>query len=61
MIGIGYKPKTARSRSIYISPGYMMGFEISYLLTKKLCKTRIPEPIKAAHKLALESRKRDKA
>jgi deoxyribonuclease V len=57
MIGIGFMPKTARTRWIFISPGNMISFESSYQLTKRLCKTRIPEPIKAAHRLALDLRK----
>jgi deoxyribonuclease V len=59
-IGISYKPRTARTRSIFISPGNMMSFKRSFLLSTRLCKTRIPEPIRAAHRLALDFRKTNK-
>ena len=55
-IGYGFKPKTAKNRLVYVSPGNNISFVTSLQLALKLCKTRIPEPIRIAHTLALASR-----
>ena len=60
LIGYGYKPPGAKTRFVYISPGDNMGFGTSLKLAKILCRTRVPEPIRIAHDLALEKRKMSK-
>ena len=56
-IGFGYRPATSKKRLVYASPGHLMSFDTALKLTKKLCKTKIPEPIRLAHTLALGLRR----
>lgn len=44
---------------IYISPGNKIGIESSYEIAKKFLKYRIPEPLRYAHILANEVKKRE--
>jgi deoxyribonuclease V len=64
LIGYGYRPKTAKKKYVYVSPGNSISFETSLKVAQTLCKTRVPEPIKLAHELALklkrEYEKKDK-
>ncbi len=57
-IGYGFKPGSVKKNRVYVSPGNNLTFETSINIAKKVCKTRIPEPIRIAHKLALEMRRK---
>ena len=39
-------------RPIYVSPGHKISFETTFKIVNKLCKYKIPEPLRQAHILA---------
>jgi deoxyribonuclease V len=51
MLGYALRSSTSK-RPIYISPGHLVSFESSVRITRTLCKDRIPEPLKVAHRVA---------
>ncbi|MFQ6107337.1 MAG: endonuclease V [Thermoplasmata archaeon] len=51
MIGYALRSSTSR-RPIYVSPGHLVSFESSVQIVKGLCKTRLPEPLREAHRTA---------
>lgn len=51
MIGYALGSSTSK-KPIYISPGHLISFESSAQITRSLCKDRMPEPLKVAHRLA---------
>ncbi len=55
---VGYALKIKSNvKPVFVSPGNLMSFRTALELTKIICKTRIPEPIKLAHKHVLGKRK----
>jgi len=48
-VGIKY---AKNAKPIYISPGHNISLEGAFIITMKLCKYRIPEPLRKAHILA---------
>lgn len=54
-VGIIYKKNT---KPIYISPGHKISMESAFMLTKKMCIYRLPEPLRKAHILANEAKLR---
>jgi len=57
LIGYGLKPKTAKKKLVFVSPGNLISFKSALNMAKKVCISRIPEPIRIAHALANEIRK----
>ena len=56
---LGYELKSKSSKKpIYISPGNKISFELSLEITRHFCKFRIPEPIRKAHLLANEMKRK---
>ena len=60
IIGYGLKPKSAKNKLVYVSPGNNIGFKTALNIAEKICITRQPAPIKIAHELALEMKKKKK-
>lgn len=52
LVGFAFKPSSHSKQPIYISPGNKISFETSLAIVQKFCKSRIPEPIKEAHKIS---------
>jgi deoxyribonuclease V len=50
-VGYALKPPNS-TRLIYISPGHKISLETALQVVKKLCKYRIPEPLRKAHILS---------
>ena len=44
------------SKKIYVSIGHMMSLETCVKIVQQLSRTRIPEPLQQAHKLAVQKR-----
>jgi len=44
------------SKPIYVSPGHRISMNTAFEFTKKLCRYRIPEPIRLAHSIVSQSR-----
>ena len=57
VIGYGLKPKNAKKKLVFVSPGNLINFKSALNVAKKVCISRIPEPIRIAHALANETRK----
>lgn len=57
VIGYGLKPKNAKKKMVYVSPGNLISFKSALHVAKTICISRIPEPIRIAHTLANEIRK----
>lgn len=51
MLGYALRSSTSK-RLIYVSPGHLVSLESSVQITRTLCKDRIPEPLKVAHRVA---------
>jgi deoxyribonuclease V len=58
LIGYGLLPGSARTRFVYASPGNFTSFENSLKIAQHLCGTGHPEPIRLAHSMALELRRK---
>ena len=52
VVGYAYAATKQVKKPIYISPGHKISVDTAYILTKNLCTTKHPEPLKAAHNLA---------
>ena len=57
-IGYSLKPPTTRKNSVYISPGNHISFNSALNIASHICRKRTPEPIRIAHAIALENRKK---
>ncbi len=55
-VGISYKKS---GKPIYVSPGHKISLESAFIITKKMCAYRIPEPLRKAHLLATKAREID--
>jgi deoxyribonuclease V len=55
-IGSAYLSSPRSHKPIYISPGHMVSFDTSLDIVKRLCKYKIPGPLRDAHILATKSR-----
>lgn len=56
IIGYGLKPKNAKKKLVYVSPGNNVCFNSALRIAQKICIHRMPEPIRAAHELARKLR-----
>jgi len=58
VIGYEYLPTARCKNPIYISPGHRISPQTTLDTVKSLCRFRIPEPLRQAHLLANEKRKK---
>jgi deoxyribonuclease V len=56
---VGYAHSTNKTKPIYVSPGHKVSLETSIKVVGKLCRHRIPEPIRIAHVRAGEMKVKD--
>ena len=56
LIGYAFRSSPRAKKPIYISPGHRVSFETALKVVKKLCKYKLPEPIREAHSLASKAR-----
>ena len=56
VIGYALRSSPRAKKPIYISPGHMVSFETALDVVKRLCRYKIPEPIRSAHRLAARTR-----
>jgi deoxyribonuclease V len=54
-VGYAYAASSVIKKPIYISPGHRISINTAYMITKRLCTTKHPEPLKQAHILATSS------
>jgi deoxyribonuclease V len=55
-IGYAYLSSSRAKKPIFISPGHKVSFETAIKVVKRLCRYKIPEPIRKAHSLATRIR-----
>lgn len=60
LIGYGLKPISTKKNLVYVSPGNHLSFNSALGIARKLCLHRVPEPIRHAHNLALQTRREQK-
>ena len=56
LIGYALRSSPRAKKLIYISPGHMVSFETALDVVKGLCRYKLPEPIRSAHRLATRTR-----
>jgi deoxyribonuclease V len=60
IIGYAYLSSHRTKKPIYISPGHKVSFETALEVVRRLCRYKLPEPIRRAHNLATEFRNKSK-
>jgi deoxyribonuclease V len=55
VIGSAFYPLKSLKKPIFISPGHNIAQKKSITIVKNFCSSKIPEPIKAAHNLAIKN------
>ena len=61
VIGYALRSSPRAKKLIYISPGHMVSFKTALDVVKGLCRYKVPEPIREAHRLATKTRDAAKA
>lgn len=59
VLGAGLRSGRSR-RLVYVSVGHAVSLETAVRVTKQLCRTRIPEPLRQAHLLATDRKRKMK-
>src|SRR3990172_7019489 len=57
VLGVGLRSGRSR-RMIYVSVGHAISLGTAVRITKTLCRTRIPEPLRRAHILATDEKRK---
>ena len=58
-IGYGLRSSVKAKKLIYVSPGHQVSKPTALEIVKNCCKTRIPEPVREAHRAATSSKLND--
>ncbi|UCF08653.1 MAG: endonuclease V [Thermoplasmata archaeon] len=56
VIGYALRSSPKAKKLIYISPGHKVSFDTALEIVERSCRYKIPEPIRAAHRMANEAR-----